>query len=416
MQEIDSSRDNADDAKVEAVIQKISSGERISIEEGLALYCHANILTLANLADQRRFKLHPDRTITFVVDRNINYTNVCMSGCLFCAFYKVPAPGLTQGKRRADIQSWEKGYAISSEKGYVISKESLHQKIEETIALGGTQILLQGGMNPELGLDYYIDLLKYIKSNFEIHVHGFSPPEISWLAEKSSLTVSKIVSTLKDAGLGSIPGGGAEILCDEIRDKVSPNKCTAGQWLEVMRTAHESGLKSSATMMFGHIESPSHIFEHLDKIRSLQDRTGGFTAFIPWTFQPDNTRLVTINTDRGFINKDLEVAENKPYTDLNNRKIKIRKASAVEYLRVLALSRIFLDNFENIQASWVTQGDKIAQTALFYGANDMGSTMIEENVVASAGVAFMLPEKEIRRLIEEAGFLPRQRDCFYNLI
>lgn len=358
-----------DDMELEQVIEKIARGERISMEEGLIMYHKASLLTLANLADQRRFELHPERVITFVVDRNINYTNICMSGCQFCAFYKVPG----------------------AEDGYVISNESLHEKIEETIALGGTQILLQGGMNPALDLTYYTDLLKYIKGHFDIHIHGFSPPEISWLAQRSSLTIKETIKALKEAGLGSIPGGGAEILCDEVRKKISPNKCMAEPWLEVMEKAHELGLRSSATMMFGHIESPVHIFEHLDKIRTLQDKTEGFTAFIPWTFQPDNTNL-------------------------NKIEVGIRKASAVEYLRVVALSRIFLDNVHNIQASWVTQGDKIAQTALFYGANDIGSTMIEENVVASAGVDFMLPEKELRRLIEQAGFVPRQRDCFYNLL
>lgn len=358
-----------DMVEVEAVIEKIVKGNRISIEDGVVLLHKAPLLTLANLADQYRFKLHPERVITFVVDRNINYTNICMSGCQFCAFYKVPESG----------------------QGYVISKESLHQKIEETISLGGTQILLQGGMNPALDIDYYIDLLTYIKKYFDIHIHAFSPPEIAWLAKSSFRGIKETISILKEAGLGSIPGGGAEILCDDIRQKVSPNKCMSAQWLEVMKNAHELGLRSSATMMFGHIESPFHIFDHLSKIRNLQDKTGGFTAFIPWTFQPDNTPL-------------------------SRKKIKIQKASAAQYLRVLALSRIFLDNFDNIQASWVTQGDKIAQTALFYGANDMGSTMIEENVVASAGVDFMLPEKELRRLIEQAGFEPRQRDCFYNLV
>lgn len=362
--------------KLNKVIDKVSSKKRISIEDGLTLYHQAPLLALGNLADIRRFQLHPERIITFVVDRNINYTNICMSGCLFCAFYKAPS---------SDIP--DKNSSNNQQNGYVISKESLYEKIKETIELGGTQILLQGGMNPNLDLDYYIDLLEYIKQSFDIHVHGFSPPEIWWLAQRSSMNVKDTIAALKASGLDSIPGGGAEILCDEIRQKVSPNKCTTDQWLEVMESAHDLGLRSSATMMFGHVESPVHIFNHLDRIRSLQDKTGGFTAFIPWTFQPDNTKLA-----------------------------KIRKLSAVEYLRVLALSRLFLDNFDNIQASWVTQGDKIAQTALFYGANDMGSTMIEENVVASAGVDFMLPEKELRRLIQEAGFVPRQRDCFYNLL
>ena len=338
--------------------------ERISREEGLKLFYEADLLTLARLAENKRFELHPERIVTFVVDRNINYTNICVSGCRFCAFYKTP----------------------ESKEGYVITLADLREKIKETMELGGTQILLQGGMNPDLSLDYYTDLLKFIKDNFDIHIHGFSPPEISYIAEKSGLSIAETIARLKGAGLDSIPGGGAEILSDQVRKKVSPGKCSADTWIEVMRQAHLSGMRSSATMMFGHLEEPSHIVEHLSRIRDLQDETGGFTAFIPWTFQPDNT------------------------------KIQMPKTGSVPYLRVLALSRIFLDNIDNIQASWVTQGDKIAQTALFYGANDMGSTMIEENVVAAAGVNFMLPESEIKRLITTAGFEARKRDCFYNLL
>ena len=241
-------------------------------------------------------------------------------------------------------------------------------------------------MHPGLELSFYTDLLRYIKENFPIHIHGFSPPEIHYLAEKTGLPVEALLKELIAAGLGSVPGGGAEILVDEIREKVSPNKCGADEWLHVMETAHSLGLRTTATMMFGHVEKPEHIIAHMDKIRTLQDKTGGFTAFIPWTFQPDNT------------------------------KIKVEKSDSVEYLRVLALSRLFLDNIDNIQASWVTQGDKIAQVALAFGANDMGSTMIEENVVAAAGVDFMLPKEELVRLIKEAGFTPKQRDCFYNIV
>ena len=349
---------------IDTLVDKVYQNVRLTIDEGLSLFNDADLLTLAGMAEHKRFERHPEKVITFVVDRNINYTNICMSGCKFCAFYKTPESG----------------------ESYVISRESLHEKIQETLDLGGTQILLQGGMNPQLELDYYIDLLSDIKETFKIHIHGFSPPEIYYIAEKSGMSIASVVSRFHEAGLDSIPGGGAEILCDDVRLKVSPNKCMSDSWLEVMETAHNMGMKSSATMMFGHVETPRHIFEHMDKIRRLQDRTGGFTAFIPWTFQPGNTRI------------------HRPGT------------GAATYLRVLALSRIFLDNFDNIQASWVTQGEKIAQTALFYGANDLGSTMIEENVVASAGVDFMLPEKELRRLIETAGFTPRQRDCYYNLL
>lgn len=346
------------------IIEKLRGNQRISDEEALILLEECDLLTLGTLANERRFHLHPEKRVTFVVDRNINYTNICVSGCRFCAFYAVPG----------------------AENGYILTKEELGDKIQETIDLGGTQILLQGGMHPDLGIDFYMDMLKFIKENYEIHIHGFSPPEIAFIADKSNKTIAQTIAELQSAGLASIPGGGAEILCDEIRHKASPHKCGADTWLEVMRQAHLCGMRSSATMMFGHLEENRHIIEHMSKLRALQDETKGFTAFIPWTFQPDNT------------------------------KIKVKKKTSAEYLKVLALSRLFLDNIDNVQASWVTQGDKIAQTALFFGANDMGSTMIEENVVASAGVDFMLPEKELRRLIETAGFEPRQRDCYYNLV
>ncbi|MBT3178489.1 MAG: dehypoxanthine futalosine cyclase [Desulfobacula sp.] len=349
---------------LQIIIEKILARERIDINEGLALFRQADLLTLASLANRKRFYYHPDKVITYVVDRNINYTNICASGCRFCAFFVTK-----------DMVN-----------GYIISKQDLFDKIAETIDLGGTQILLQGGMHPDLEIDYYTDLLTCIKDNFDIHIHGFSPPEIDFIAKKSSLSIAQTLSILKEAGLSSVPGGGAEILCDDIRQKISPDKCSSEEWLEVMRQAHKQGMRSSATMMFGHVEKDHHIFEHMDKLRRLQDETHGFTAFIPWTFQPDNT------------------------------KISVKKKTSVEYLKVLAMSRLFFDNIDNIQASWVTQGDKIAQTALFFGANDMGSTMIEENVVASAGVDFMLPKEELIRLITRAGFEPCQRDCYYNLL
>lgn len=351
--------------QIQRVIDKVKENQRIDVDEGMLLLKEADLLILADLANQIRFNRHPDERVTYVVDRNINYTDVCASECRFCAFYKS---------------------VDQKEKGYVISKQELSDKIQETLDLGGTQILLQGGMNPDLDLDYYIDLLQFIKKRFEIHVHGFSPPEIGFIAQNASLSVAETISVLKDAGLASIPGGGAEILCDSVRKKVSPNKCGTSQWLDVMRQAHLQGMRSSATMMFGHLETDIHILQHMEKIRGLQDETRGFTAFIPWTFQPDNTE------------------------------ISVAKTTSAQYLRVLALSRIFLDNIDNIQASWVTQGDKIAQTALFFGANDMGSTMIEENVVAAAGVDFMLPKEALIRLISRAGFEPRQRDCYYNLL
>lgn len=346
------------------VIEKVKENQRIDVNEGLLLFRQADFLTLANLANHKRFYYHPEKIVTYVVDRNINYTNICVSGCRFCAFFVPP----------------------NQDRGYVISKQELFDKIQETLDLGGTQILLQGGMHPDLEIDYYIDLLTDIKENFDIHVHGFSPPEIDFIAKKSNLSIAQTLSILKKAGLSSIPGGGAEILCDDIRQQVSPNKCGSDEWLEVMRQAHLQKMRSSATMMFGHLETDVHIFEHMDKIRRLQDETHGLTAFIPWTFQPDHTKIF------------------------------VKKKTSVEYLRVLAMSRLFFDNIDNIQASWVTQGDKIAQAALFFGANDMGSTMIEENVVASAGVDFMLSKEELTRLITTAGFEPRQRDCYYNLL
>ncbi len=344
------------------VTQKVMAGDRIDAAEALVLYYEADLLTLGCLADRIRRQMHPEPLVTFVVDRNINYTNVCVSGCRFCAFH-----------RSADAPD-----------AYVISREDLHRKIQETLELGGTQILLQGGMHPDLNIDYYTDLLHDIHAHFDIHIHGFSPPEIAYLSQKSALSIRRTLKRLKDAGLNSIPGGGAEILVDEVREQVSPHKCPSEVWLCVMGTAHTLGLRTTATMMFGHLEKPGHIIEHLINIRELQDGTGGFTAFIPWTFQPGNT------------------------------KIDVTPRTAAEYLRVLALSRIVLDNVANIQASWVTQGDKIAQTSLAFGANDLGSTMIEENVVAAAGVSYRLPKTEMIRLIQAAGFQAVQRDCFYN--
>ncbi|MBC2716289.1 MAG: dehypoxanthine futalosine cyclase [Desulfobacteraceae bacterium] len=349
---------------IERITEKVFSNQRLDRQDALELFDKADLLLLADLAGKRRRDLHPEPIVTYVSDRNINYTNVCVSGCKFCAFFRPPG----------------------HKDGYVIETSDLDKKIEETIALGGTQILLQGGMHPDLDLNYYINLLQHIKSKFNIHIHGFSPTEIAFLADLSLLSIKELLEKLIEAGLDSIPGGGAEILVDEIRQKISPNKCSADKWLEVMKTAHHLGLKTTATMMFGHVEEKTHIIDHLLKLRNLQDETNGFTAFIPWTFQPGNT------------------------------KIDVKPATAVEYLRVLAISRLVLDNIPNLQVSWVTQGDKIAQLGQAFGANDFGSTMIEENVVAAAGVKFRLPRSEIVRLIENAGYTARQRDCFYNVI
>ncbi|MEK7845334.1 MAG: cyclic dehypoxanthinyl futalosine synthase [Nitrospinota bacterium] len=353
------------------IFGKVLNGERLSAEDGERLFESHDIISLGRAAQEISKRKHPDGIVTYIVDRNINYTNICISRCLFCAFYR------------------EK----DSPDAYILPKEELSRKIDETIRLGGAQILIQGGLNADLGIDFYEELLQFIKSKFKIHIHGFSPPEIIHISKKSKLSYEEVIKRLKDAGLGSIPGGGAEILVDKIRKKISPNKCTAQEWLNVMETAHILGLRTTATMMYGHIESHRDRIEHLTKIRELQDKTKGFTAFIPWSFQ----------------------SKNRPPSPPLIKGGK-KGGSGVDYLKTLSISRLMLDNFDNIQASWVTQGAKIAQLALFFGANDMGSTMIEENVVKAAGVSFRMSEVEIRRLIEDAGFKPVKRDTFYRPI
>lgn len=324
----------------------------------------AAILELGRMADDARKRLHTEGVVTFIVDRNINYTNVCVNRCTFCAFWR------------------------SEKEGYVLGTDELFKKIEETLALGGTQILLQGGLNPALDLDYYTNLLMSIKHRFNINVHGFSPPEICFIADKNGITVKETLCILSEAGLDSMPGGGAEILSDRVRKALSPKKINASRWLHVMKAAHRLGMKTTATMMFGSVETPKDIAAHLDAIRGLQDETGGFTAFIPWSFQPGNTAYEG----------------------------KLKPATAVDYLRIIALSRLYLDNVPNIQASWVTQGLELAQTALRFGANDMGSTMIEENVVSAAGVRHRVSKEELIASIRAAGFVPMQRDTYYNII
>ena len=346
------------------LLRDAAQGRRPDREEALKLYTHSGFHELAQAAQALRWRLHPDPVVTYVVDRNINYSNICVCGCTFCAFHRSPG----------------------DPEGFVLDSEELRQKIEETVRLGGTQILLQGSHHPHLGLDFYTGLLSSIKERFPgLHIHGFSPPEIVHLSQIASLPVEEILQRLIAAGLDSIPGGGAEILVDRVRRAISPNKCQAAQWLGVMRTAHSLGLKTTATMMFGHKERPEERIEHLLALRSLQEETGGFTAFIPWPFQPDNTAL------------------------------RARKATSVEYLRLLALSRLVLDNIPNLQVSWVTMGAKIAQLGLFFGANDFGSTMIEENVVAASGVRFRMSREEIESAILAGGFTPRQRLMDYRL-
>lgn len=350
---------------IDAIFQKVIDGQRINFDEALNLYKEADFYELGQLAHQVRLQKHPEPNVTYVVDRNINYSNICVCACKFCAFYKEP----------------------DQDDGYVLSFEEIGQKIQETLDLGGTQILMQGGHHPDLPLTWYEDMLRYIKANYKVHIHAFSPPEVVFWAEKEGIPVSEVIERLHKAGLDSIPGGGAEILVDEVRSEVAPNKCPADQWLGVMEEAHSQGLRTTATMMFGHLETEEQRLEHLFAVRESQDRTSGFTAFIPWTFQPD-------------------------YTELPD----CRKLTSVEYLRMLAISRIVLDNVDNVQVSWVTMGPKIAQLALYFGGNDFGSTMIEENVVKAAGVAFRLSREEIHRLVEAAGFTPRQRTMDYTLL
>jgi cyclic dehypoxanthinyl futalosine synthase len=347
------------------LIDKAVGGRRLSPEEGIRLLESPELESLGRGADAVTGRLHPEPYRTYNIDRNINYTNVCIGGCRFCAFSCRPG----------------------SPQGYVIQRESLYQKIEETIALGGDQILLQGGLHPELPLTWHEELLKDIKRRFpQINVHGFSPPEIHHISQLSGLPVRSVLERLREAGLGSLPGGGAEILVDRVRQAVSRCKVSAGGWLEVCRTWHRLGGRGSATMMFGHLETLAERIEHLECLRRLQDETGGFTAFIAWTFQPAHTELASL-----------------------------AKAPSSEYLKTLAVSRLYLDNFPNFQASWVTQGLKIGQTALHFGANDMGSLMIEENVVAAAGTCFHATEAEIRQVITAAGYIPRRRNVFYEL-
>jgi cyclic dehypoxanthinyl futalosine synthase len=341
--------------------------ERIDQATALELLERADLTTLGYLADQVRRRFHPENIATFVIDRNVNYTNVCVAGCRFCAFQRKP----------------------SSPEGYVLDTEEILKKVQELIDWGGTTLLMQGGLNPDLPLEFYTDLLREIKKNFpKVQIHSFSAPEIVYLAKVEGLTIEEVIKALKDAGLDSIPGGGAEILSQEVRSFLSPGKCTVEQWEEVHRTAHRLGLTSTATMMFGHIEKPEHTVEHLERVRRIQDETGGFTAFIPWTFKKGNTMLDHVE-----------------------------EASSVYYLKVLALSRIYLDNFKNIQSSHVTQTMQVGIVGLHFGANDLGSVMIEENVISSTTYKVSIPKVEdMVSAIRSAGFVPAQRDTYYNII
>ncbi|MDA0660971.1 MAG: dehypoxanthine futalosine cyclase [Planctomycetota bacterium] len=351
---------------VAKLLNKAVAGERLTPSEGLELLKSNDLSALGAAADAVTQRLHPETYRTYNIDRNINYTNVCTAVCDFCAFYRSP----------------------KSNEGYVLPREELLEKIAETVARGGDQILMQGGLHPDFDLMWYEELLHDIKSHFpQINIHGFSPPELHHFTKVNRLPIKTVLERLKMAGLGSIPGGGAEILVDRVRAGMTRGKVMTDDWLNVMRVWHELGGKSSVTMMFGHIETLAERIEHLERVRTLQEETGGFTAFICWSFQPDNT-------------------------DMSH----LPSAGSFEYLKTQAVSRLYLDNIRNIQSSWVTQGLKIGQLALLFGANDMGSLMLEENVVAEAGTVHLLSLDQIRTAITELGFVPRQRNVFYELM
>jgi len=349
---------------VARIADSLLGGARLGFEDAVSLYQTANLLELAGLANRARQKKHPDRTVTYIVSRNINYTNVCWVRCRFCAFYRPPG----------------------SDEGYVLPKEEIIRKIREMVDAGGIEILIQGGLNPKLRLEYFEDLFRSIKSAFNVHIHGLSTTEIIYIAHLARLPVKEAIARLRAAGLDTLPGAGGEVLADEVRKEISPNKDTTDEWLGVMRDAHSLGMRTTATMMYGSVDRIEHRIEHLLRVRELQDETQGFTAFIPWNYQPAGTELGGTKT------------------------------TGYEYLKMLAISRLVLDNIDNIQVSWVTQGPEIAQIALGYGANDFGSTMFEENVVRSAGTSFCMDEEEVRRQIRDAGYEPRRRNTYYQLV
>lgn len=369
-----------------------STPSRISEAEALTLYTDCSIHELGRQAHAVTQRLHPENYRTYVVDRNINYSNWCTAKCIFCNF-KADPPGTNSSRPELP-------------EGYVLSFAEIGRKIQELIAIGGTQILLQGGLVPPdiLGFDWYLGLLRFIKREFPgLHVHAFSPPEIFAFSRVFNMPIPDVLKRLQEAGLDTIPGGGAEILVDRVRDKISRGKTRTQEYLEVMRQAHRIGMRTSITMMFGHIETPAERIEHLRRVRDLQDETGGFTAFICWTFQPENTPLGR------FPRRPPDCTEPPDGQHLC-------LAGAHEYLKMLALARIYMNNIPNLQASWVTQGPKIGQIVLFFGANDMGSVMMEENVVSAAGTTYQLTESDLRRLISEAGWQPRKRNCYYELL
>jgi len=342
---------------------------RINEKEALKLIKDVPLLELAKMATEKKRKLHPKKITTFVVDRNINYTNICWVDCKFCAFYK----------------------KVNDEDAYILGFDEIDKKIDELLEIGGTQILFQGGVHPKLKIEWYEELVEHIHKKYpQITIHGFSAIEIDYIAKISNLTYEKVIKRLKDKGLSSIPGAGAEILNDRVRDIISPKKLDTRNWLEVHRIAHKLGVKSTATMMFGTVESDEEIVEHWKKIRELQDETAGFRAFIMWSFQSSHTRLAN--------------------------ELKISPQSSNRYLRLLAVARLYLDNFKNIQSSWVTQGSYIGQMALLFGANDLGSIMMEENVVAAAGATNKINQQEMIKLIKDVGEIPAKRDTAYKIL
>src|SRR6266567_461862 len=351
---------------IERIATNIRNGERVSGAEALELYHGASTCLLGQLADAARARKHPERIVTYIIDRNVNYTNVCVARCNFCAFYR----------------------PVGSDEGYVLGFDEIFRKIDETIALGGGQLLLQGGHNPDLPLEWYEDLFRAVKQRYPaFRLHALSPPEVIHLTRMTRLGVSDVLDRLMTAGLDSIPGGGAEILVDRVRKILNCyGKATADEWLGVMREAHRKGLRTTATMMYGHVETVEDRIEHLMRLRAMQDETGGFTAFIAWSYQPEHTELGGA------------------------------EATGIDYLRMLALARIVLDNFASLQASWVTQGGKVGQLSLAYGSNDMGSVMIEENVVRAAGASYCMDEVEIVRNIENAGFIAKRRNMHYDIL
>ncbi len=351
---------------IDAIARDVAAGRRLDRDAALALYQHAPGALLGQLADDVRRGKHPDGVVTYIIDRNVNYTNVCVARCKFCAFYR----------------------EVGSAEGYTLGFEEIFGKIEETMRLGGNQLLLQGGHNPDVPIQWYEDLFRGVKARYpQFRLHALSPPEVIHISRLSRLTVPQVIDRLIAAGLDSIPGGGAEILVDRVRKILNCyGKATADEWLDVMRHAHRAGLRTTATMMYGTVETDEERLEHLFRLRDLQDETGGFTAFIAWSYQPQHTELGGI------------------------------EATGVDYLRTLATSRLVLDNFDNVQSSWVTQGGKVGQLSLAYGANDMGSVMFEENVVRAAGAEYCMDEFVVVRNIENAGFVAKRRNMHYGIL